>query len=1377
MSWDLENTSNKFGVDGVTLNQTLLNSEDAFSGINLSGSMDEFNNTQDSLNNLDSDKRIALGLFFFDEDNIASEAFPESFGDAKFNQIERINLIPNGDCRTFEYEYKNGSTRLGVLKPNNWQYINCSGVFTRVDETDDGELQVYDIKPLDEVGNQDDYPIYDYDNRAQLRTAYVQNLDLGGQFNSNYSPNGINPYGGFYPYTPINTGNYSKAENQNEYYFDELAQYFKDLDDNDALEDAYIEGTLNDSKTTNDRPIIAAWIRTNDAYSNSKCLVFHNRNEFNSTTAAALRSGVGTAYRKIPFLEAFPQLTVGGTSQDIVANQYRTLNQMIKIDGDEFVPYSSIKIKFKMKTQHADGDEYPAVEVGLFTYNSFYNNPNRIGRPVSKASGSSWTHSGTDYGGDGNTGEFDVNGSANRLTFREYNDYYFRSDAGFNSHTYSGYESLSSQRRSSFAGINRFQNTTLNEWETFEFNISLTNWHLQDNGDVRDQVLMVQAGNDFRGRVLLDNFEVYHSEDFTPDVDVRKKIASGIYGKADLTQYYDKELQPDEYKDSQAPLEAQFYFYPTYKTEKIFDVKRTPVYQDFKKGLFCLYNVNWGDGTPNDFTSEPFIIDEETAVYHTYETSGVFEITGTMMRLKSDNEGKPIGLIHNKKFKLRINVNEGDDEEFSFFGGDGFSFIPYKETIPIIGGYSNQSIYYKNLKRFLGFLDDGSQTAVQFSNPGSKIKTEKAILKMDDSFESLVPTTEPYFKQYVQRTVNVLDGDVYPIQHFLTTGGAGQMFAQFDILTPEYQNSTVEFNLADRDLNRFTLDVYVSRDTFNRFLNMVGRDMAEVDAAQEDVGISVGDFEFPYLSFHNTEIKLGEVEGDFQFDRHLIFKTISSDGDYTPISLIGRNSSYASDTNDDSHLIKFRFSEMEGTEGWTPDTLPFFQHQQLNENQYFTFSKIPLYSSIEPKEYIDNDGNVGYYSAINFYNIFDDIDSQDYHDNFNNIHSDQNPLDIAPGIEQQVLDYYKSLPFPKWLEEFDASGGDGIIQTDVLGESYDLEFWYNYGRYDIFIYLRAMRYECSPPDDGLFFTENASPRSDGDLSTLTHERVITELTETFASRDEYLAAEQVDDEYNPSPGLTYEFISERNHVIEFDDENISQESLDKPFPKGVGFEITEELVHQGEKKFSGELGKGIGDCDLTNIKYYNTPKPMWEILGFEDKEVGNPISDNYWRNIILDNYKISDREGIKFDDSVDEENAVIIDTSSNQNWIPYLGNNTIPFYTRRNNESITPYYPLLPRYAANAEFIDGDFPTLDNQEKIPFPMTGPITNEIESDKNLLINITSVKIDSGVLNDNSGAPNVGLIFSDFKPRFNNETLQPLKTKSFNRVKTTKNNGAF
>ena len=114
---------------------------------------------------------------------------------------------------------------------------------------------------------------------------------------------------------------------------------------------------------------------------------------------------------------------------------------------------------------------------------------------------------------------------------------------------------------------------------------------------------------------------------------------------------------------------------------------------------------------------------------------------------------------------------------------------------------------------------------------------------MDDSFESLVPTTEPYFKQYVQRTVNVLDSDVYPIQHFLTAGGAGQMFAQFDILTPEYQNSTVEFNLADRDLNRFTLDVYVSRDTFNRFLNMVGRDMAEVDAAQEDVGISVGDFE------------------------------------------------------------------------------------------------------------------------------------------------------------------------------------------------------------------------------------------------------------------------------------------------------------------------------------------------------------------------------------------------------------------------------------------------------------------------------------------------------------------------------------------------------
>ena len=50
--------------------------------------------------------------------------------------------------------------------------------------------------------------------------------------------------------------------------------------------------------------------------------------------------------------------------------------------------------------------------------------------------------------------------------------------------------------------------------------------------------LFLQSGNNFRGRVLIDDIECYESYEFTPEVDVRKKISVGEYGIADLTKYY-----------------------------------------------------------------------------------------------------------------------------------------------------------------------------------------------------------------------------------------------------------------------------------------------------------------------------------------------------------------------------------------------------------------------------------------------------------------------------------------------------------------------------------------------------------------------------------------------------------------------------------------------------------------------------------------------------------------------------------------------------------------------------------------------------------------------------------------------------------------------
>ena len=88
-------------------------------------------------------------------------------------------------------------------------------------------------------------------------------------------------------------------------------------------------------------------------------------------------------------------------------------------------------------------------------------------------------------------------------------------------------------------------------------------------------------------------------------------------------------------------------------------------------------------------------------------------------------------------------------------------------------------------------------------------------------------------------------------------------------------------------------------------------------------------------------------------------------------------------------------------------------------------------------------------------------------------------------------------------------------------------------------------------------------------------------------------------------------------------------------------------------------------------------------------------------------------------------------------------------------------------------FINEDFPN----DKIPFPQQGEITDELEQNQNLLINIVNEKIDIDIINDNSGNNNYGFFIQDFSPIFDEETLKVLKTKQRNLFNTTKQNGAF
>ena len=107
-----------------------------------------------------------------------------------------------------------------------------------------------------------------------------------------------------------------------------------------------------------------------------------------------------------------------------------------------------------------------------------------------------------------------------------------------------------------------------------------------------------------------------------------------------------------------------------------------------------------------------------------------------MFRTKPDTYGSSdhVGIVNNKKFTLRINVSEGGDEDFIYFNEDGFSYIPYKTTTPIIGGTSNTSLYYKTIDTQLKFIQSDSDA----------LKSEIAIAKMDASKEGSLPLLDAF---------------------------------------------------------------------------------------------------------------------------------------------------------------------------------------------------------------------------------------------------------------------------------------------------------------------------------------------------------------------------------------------------------------------------------------------------------------------------------------------------------------------------------------------------------------------------------------------------------------------------------------------------------
>ena len=278
---------------------------------------------------------------------------------------------------------------------------------------------------------------------------------------------------------------------------------------------------------------------------------------------------------------------------------------------------------------------------------------------------------------------------------------------------------------------NAYKNSTANKWEKFSFTFIITDlWNLNNIPELH-AYFSDNCAIDFclNETMYYDNFEVREAYTFIPDVDVRKVKYGNPTSLVPLYKYWDKEVHPNKYLDTVAPLEVQFYFYPRREIDDVFAYKDI-MYEEFRTGMFYMVNVDWGDGQ-KEFTTDPIQLGNDVSLNHSYEEAGIYEITGYMLKVSKNEEYKVSGVLHNKRFVVRININEDLDNEFEYLGGEGFTFLPYKETTPIVGGISQNSIYYKSIKRQLGILDEGN-VDVKFKNSGDRLKTELALIQMDE---------------------------------------------------------------------------------------------------------------------------------------------------------------------------------------------------------------------------------------------------------------------------------------------------------------------------------------------------------------------------------------------------------------------------------------------------------------------------------------------------------------------------------------------------------------------------------------------------------------------------------------------------------------------
>ena len=275
----------------------------------------------------------------------------------------------------------------------------------------------------------------------------------------------------------------------------------------------------------------------------------------------------------------------------------------------------------------------------------------------------------------------------------------------------------------------------------------------------------------------------------SPYAGTDKAVTHRYYDKEILPEHYEDLSAPAEFNflfSVRAELD-------TTDASKVFD-QRNFKDLDSEKHDYFLGFIDWGDETTAeenqfDFRDSPQKLSEGTVLTHRYERPGVYEISGYMFAMyknsacttrcfvpeidetegdlppwydahsgasyDSDGDGIPdtpyvatpnifnvseetcgemggiftsntdgyCGMIGTKKFTHRMIVNSNEVQEV---------FLPYDGSELVIGGTSDNSIYYNTIQRELGYLQSGQKIDLEFKYIQDKLETEYALSKMNE---------------------------------------------------------------------------------------------------------------------------------------------------------------------------------------------------------------------------------------------------------------------------------------------------------------------------------------------------------------------------------------------------------------------------------------------------------------------------------------------------------------------------------------------------------------------------------------------------------------------------------------------------------------------